>query len=1191
MLNEGIRCASDACVEDLVRFVEIVAGLPGTTAAVHIVRTVSALIRAVLTASLICSAASAQTHAISGVVRDRSGTKAVNAAIRVVDVFAQTCHPQNTRFLSTGQNGTFRFAGPPSVYAFRFQLSEGPQEPIHVKVDTRNGPVTDLVVRAGTRTPYASDRPPVAARIHVSEPDANQIGTVRGEAGAVAPSSFVVVMTQETGHRAVAEAAADGSFAASIYAPRGHAIIVRHDEIGLAWQRTRAAQCPDGTAPAAMMGTTVAAVPATSANGVPFGTGASRFPLPLYELTGTIDRTGYAPGESIRIRGTLTVHAQSIDTLSPLRAYAHTGLENVSAAGQIGARHRNQFTSNLMTPTGLPIEHGRLFPSRGSGTEIPLTRTGSGRATGAIDLTLNLPATLPPGYYRPYVEFEDNIPFTPGEHDVAQTTRARLQGHAALPIIRVGAAPEARVPIALLMDRYSNATLGLRALEDRDRFGVASRIATQADDFTVPRLDDISGEAIRYRLEPFLPSVMLGDRGEPPEPPLIPFALPSGSLRVTITSPDGSSRTIGPAPFAQTMLTPLIDRDGNTFDIGGGHPTDPVQLTTLDPQFELAFERDGVYRVHMEMTVDDIRGTTWRGDGTFDLRVGNLLTLDTTMLPGAPLEVGDALALGATLVPPVPADVEARVTLVPHSDRTRTRQWTRTGKANVFGYAHLDPVTFDEPGEYRVDITAVHAGHTFSGARTWGSVVAPRDSSIVAHGMRAIDDVPFNVPRPQWFFRKDLPSVRGPSHVPFAFSSGDVSWLERGDSSVPSLTFQDAGGVATSVLEGRPGFENLSSGETGLRIFRSDGEDAHLDPSRVDGWLYGYASVQRPLVRVREEIFDHSPLGGYWRFGEQYAGQAGVGRRGDETNDFKFQFGGMVMRGPLFPMPLYAIYGSLFVLVPDQGDPGGGTRTFPPFQGNPGGVSGGPIFTLKGKDVDLFFHPTGVRPGSVLTEGETAAFAGYVAPTLDAKVSILVTAPSGATRTISGRANRVGWFYDPAQDFAVNENGVWRAKVTTTFDGITSSGQVQPPYPTGDVLGSRDGEFFFYVVEPRTPPLDVRTPNDHLIWSDELPLTVTPPAGLTNSELHYTATMPGFVLEEGRTTSMAYTFDAQKLAADFPNLDADSNSTVADVITITLAVSGTDANGVRRHRARQVSVVRGKVLLSGTQSPKRRSVR
>src|SRR5439155_9159629 len=137
----------------------------------------------------------------------------------------------------------------------------------------------------------------------------------------------------------------------------------------------------------------------------------------------------------------------------------------------------------------------------------------------------------------------------------------------------------------------------------------------------------------------------------------------------------------------------------------------------------------------------------------------------------------------------------------------------------------------------------------------------------------------------------------------------------------------------------------------------------------------------------------------------------------------------------------------------------GGTRVFPPFDSN-----GGPLFSLKGKPIDMFFHLTAVKPGTILTIGDTASFAGYSAPMLPSKISIDVTSPSGRVRTIKGQANRIGWFYDPGTDFAVDEPGVWKAKVRITFDGLRSSGQVEPPYPTGDVLGSRSGEFYFYVV-------------------------------------------------------------------------------------------------------------------------------
>jgi hypothetical protein len=549
-------------------------------------------------------------------------------------------------------------------------------------------------------------------------------------------------------------------------------------------------------------------------------------------------------------------------------------------------------------------------------------------------------------------------------------------------------------------------------------------------------------------------------------------------------------------------------------------------------------------------------------------------------------------------VPPVPADVEIRVRFAPQSRATAILEERLVTRANRFGYVHTRPFRFDEPGEYRVDIFASHrdaSGTYRAGTQAFASAVADRASGVIAHGMRGVDDQREN--RQQWFSRTQIGIPPGRGHVPFAFVSGDVMWLQDGDAGIPFVTVQDVDGslaplrAAYKCVMPEPAFDNYAAlGEIPLH---SCGKyDPHIDSANVDVWAYSYRSVQRPHVRVREEIAEHNVPAPYWRFHDAYALQSGNGRDGDLPNDFKFQFGAAVLRGNSLPAPRYAIYGSLFVLVPDA-DPGGGTRTFPPFQGNGGGPSGGPLFTLKDKEIDLFFHPMGVRPGTILVVGEAASFAGYSAPPLASKVEIRVTSPSGKTRTIRGQANRIGWFYDPSQDFTISEAGRWRAKVTITFDGLTSAGPVSAPYPAGDVLGTHEGEFAFYVVDgpaeqlPLAPlPATVNPADTKVVFQ------MLPPAGLTNLEAHYTATMPGFVLEEG--SGLTYTYDAQRLAVDFPNLDlrGDRRPGGVDIITISLFLSGTDAGGKRRHFARQV-VLNGETLHAPEQKPlpKRRAVR
>ncbi len=760
------------------------------------------------------------------------------------------------------------------------------------------------------------------------------------------------------------------------------------------------------------------------------------------------------------------------------------------------------------------------------------------------------------------------------------------------------------------MDTLSNGTRGTRAIEDRDRFGVASRILTQSETFIVPRLDPASDQAFTYRLEPFAPTVSL-DNQLPPGPPLIPFRFPSGNLTVRVRQPDGSVIILGPSSFMQERMKSLVGVDSELLDRGGGHITDAYQLSTMDPSFEVQFTQDGRHTITLEGTIEDIWGNTWSGGGTYEVHVARMLSLDTVVLPGTPFEVGDVFNAGLILTPPVPADIEVRFCLAPHSETGQIVEQTVVGRANRFGYfvPGNDPISLEQPGEYRVDVTASFRddeGTLWMGARTWGGVVATRNPAIIAHGRRGID-LEETIGQ-QWFFRTDTGLPSGSSHVPFPFHSGDIMWLQESDSAIPLMTFQDLSGSLASLLRSRAALDSSGQfsdvplnppgtfderalvGELPLFSSRPDDFDPHLDPSKVDLWGYSYSSVQRPLVRVREEIGEEVMLSPYWRFREAYANQIGAGEEGDLPNDIKFQYGAVVLRGPALDTPHYAIHGSLFVLVPED-DPNGGTRTFPPFQGNGGGPSGGPIFTLQGRDIDIFFHPTGTRPGSILEVGDIASFAGHIGPTLPSRVEITVTAPSGQVQEISGRANRVGYFYDPSGDFIVQESGPYRAQVEVWHDGLTSAGPVQEPFPRGDVLGSSDGEFFFYVVEPNSRGLEVNVGRESFVRPAEGPIRVSlssgsdPPAAfgpsqLADPELHYTTMMPGFILEEGTSTELSYSYNAPVLQADFPNLDLfDSNRAGVDLITISFLSCGTDEDGQEVHQARQI-VLHGEELLA-----------
>jgi hypothetical protein len=1127
----------------------------------------------------------ARAETISGRVIGPDGQPA-RAQIQVTNVLAGGCPDSNTIEFAVNRNdGVFTIEAPPSIYALRARSGGSTVNPSFLKVDTRSGSVNGVSIelRRGRWT-YGIGMPPVALRIAVGEPDADANAVVRGAAGAVAPGALVALITLETGHYATAIADPAGAFEATLFAPRGSHISVKVDDVGLDWQRIRAGpagRCFGGTG--AMPGTIVKAAPPLPGAGIPFETWSTR-DLPLWRLRGTLNGGEYQRGQRVEGEATLTVYAKSVASTTPLRAFIFWHLEPVHVAGTLGARAWTILSSHLMTPTGFPIERMRRPGLNDSGMSLDLTKEADDRAVASFPISYELPSDLPDGYYRLSISTQRSLPSTPGEHDVYEVDFKRRRT-ARLPIFRVGSPPPPRLPLALLMDHYSNATQGVRAREDRLRFGIASRIATQSDTFVIPRLHPISGDTLTYRLEPFLPSVSMSDR-DPPEIPVIPFRFPSGALRVTVTRPDGTSETIGPAPLLQAWPATITNRHGQLFDGGGGQITEAYRLTTLDPRFEIAFASDGVHTIRAELSVDDEMGNRWSGEGTFEITVATPLAIDTAILPGTPFEVGDTMAIAGEILPPRAADVDAVVTI-------GARTFTRHGRANAFGAFRLDPVALSEPGEYRIDITATHrsaTGAMTAGARTWGSVVAPRAASIVAHGDRGTDGVQSDV-RPQWFFHSAL-QIESADHVPFPFLGGDVSWVKEGHSSIPALSYHDLTGSMLGLLRPRypnnPWLESSAAiGDMPFFSSRPDGRDVSLDPSRIDIWSYAYTSSQRPLVRVREEIGELQLEGGYWRFSEQYAAQMGVGPVGDLLNDFKFQFGGGVIRGSAIATPHYAIYGSLWVLVAEENDPGGGTRTFPPFQGNGGGPSGGPLFRLKGKEIDLFFHPTGVRPGTILERNEVAAFAGYVAPPFPGKIEVVLTAPSGATRTIAGTANRIGWFHE---DFAANEVGVWQAKTKVTFDGQTSAGQVSPPYPTGDVLGSREGEFFFYVADP-SAQLDIGSPPRFVeLGQEPVVFTVSTPVPLTNVTLCRTVTMPGWILDEGCDSSMTYTYDARTLALDFPNLDLGDvdGSGGADAVQISFFATGTDVAGRTRHFARRILLNAGEIHAPAQQTVRKR---
>ena len=1155
----------------------------------------------VAAAALLALGAPAEAVRLEGRVSDEHGAPIEGAAVLAVNLQFQPCCGPEYTFLT---DSTGNFGG--DVDAGEYVLHASGPTPLGADskriVVPASGANVELRLLPGPFV-FTPDHPPVAARIAISTPTADGSATITGAAGAVGGGDFVLVTTLDSGDFGWTTAAADGSFTLAHRAPPGSWVFVRNDPLGVGTHRMLLEITTAGGEGGA------ASVPGTMlrvGEGTPPGTGRAvagvagpcKRGFPSFAFQGRIAPSATNPGGTLTLEGTLRAHAPGISS-STLAVNAFLYLTPAAYANGTQGTSRPFMASHLLTPTGLPIERAeRLAEGIGAGLgNQTLHQTSPGEYAEAIAVTLPVPADLPAGFYHPVLNLLTAgssclIGPAPGV-PVALVDHINRRGPGlVLPPVRIGAPQPPRLFWALLADTLSSGSPGVVAAEDQGRFALAPRTLTQSTTFAVPRRHAASGQTLSYRLEPFLPLVSIGDRGDPADSPRIPFRFPSGELRLTVRAPDGSVIHAGPAPFVQTRVRTPVDARGDVLGLGGGSMGNVLQLSTMDPAFDVAFTQDGLHEVRLEGWIEDIHGQRWSGGGTYRVWVADPLTLDTTTLPGTPLEVGDSLHLGMQVLPPVPADVDVVVRFAPASNPQAVREVRRRGRANRFGYlATVDGFfTATEPGEYRVDVAATYrgaGGAVRAGGRTWGGVVAARDARLIAHGRRCTDSCPLG---PQWFDRAQIGFAF--DHLFFPFHRGDVAWqVEERDAAKLAITVQDPAGSIGSLLQARVHGNDVAAraaaGELPLVSSRPGDQEPNTDPSRVDLWAYSYRSVQRPLVRVREIVGEDNLTSEYWRFDDQYNDQPGMGDNGDLPNDFKLLFGGAVLRGAALPHNEYAAYGALWVHLP-SGEPIERSRVFPPFQGNGGGPTGGPLMTLKGRAVDLFWHPTGVRPGSVLEIGDRVSFAGYFAPTLPCRLELTVTAPSGRVRTFDRRANKIGYLYDPSFDFYADEAGEWKVTVRGSFDGITSAGQVTAPFPSGDLLGTADGKFSFYVVRRDAPPLAVDKPASSFVRpaAGAVRLAFTNPQGLSQTSLRQTTTMPGFVLEEGSVAGFSYSYDAPQLAGDFPNLDLfdAAGKAGADAVAMTFLASGKDSGGGDVFRARRL-LLQGEELFAAEQEP------
>ena len=1091
-----------------------------------------------------------------------------------------------------------------------------------VGVDASEGSVIDVVVpEAEPNYQIFPDRSPIAELISVGAPDEGGIATITGAPGAADGVASIAVMNLQTSQFNIGASKADGSFSIELFAPPGSWLSVHRDPTG------------EGNfgASIALAAATMIRVPPEGEPGKAFAAlerirfiregGSGDFVRTIGRrdqgsvwLGGELADRQWSPSEQIDLEGTAIVYSMNTPDTDPgsVDIGGAVFLERIFDPSGKQEIANPEFMSHFLTPSGFPIE------KRTGGDPIwvgniefdPLAVINDRSMTAAWTADLNIPADTPDGIYQLVLDVDVNgIPDEKLHFEgVFPTKSDHLFSVGAAAHVQIGNVAPRRLSFALAVNELSNGSRGAVATEDEDRFALATHVSTSSQYLILERENPRTGARFEYRLEPYVPLVAASNRGWL-SPPTIPFKFPSGSLKVKITRPDGSVENLGSAAFAQAFAQMAANKRYEGLAAGSNIPSQYYGLTTLKDKFRVSFEQYGRHEISMTGTIEDIQGNLYEGGGTYVVWIARHLDLETGVFPGTPFEAGDNFSPTVIVQPGVAANVEIRVRQYPNSDPTQMTEKTFKGKANRFGFfqpRHGNDLVMSEPGEYRVDYLATYtdeAGVLWVASQTWGSVIATPNSPIVTHGSRGSDGR--GVIDEIWFSANDI--LLDGEHLDFPFHNGDIMWMldtafdPLFNADVPNVTLQDTQGDfgqrVLDLIDALPDEhqvkkefsdieEQVALGEIPLFSANTNGVNSNLQPGASGNhWGYFYGNAARPGVRVREMVTEWDAKNGYWRFDDTYNYQPGVGLKGDLAHDFKFQYGGAVYRVPDDDFFYYGITGSLFVVLPND-DPAG-VRVMPPFQGNGGGPSGGPIMNLLGEEIDIFFHPTGIRPGSILEVGDVASFSGAIAPTLPAKATVRVTSPSGEKFNFSGTANRVGYFYRPDQDFVVSEAGRWNVRIRVTHEGRTSAGQLTAPFPQGSVLGGgNEGSFSFYVVDGESGALTTDQPPVSFVRPAEGPIDIglNLVDDLSNTELNYTVMMPGFLLDQGTTNSDIYSYDSPALSTDFPNLDQFDKDNMAGVDTITMSflVSGEDGGGNTVYRARQI-LLQGEELLAPPQ--------
>jgi len=167
---------------------------------------------------------------------------------------------------------------------------------------------------------------------------------------------------------------------------------------------------------------------------------------------------------------------------------------------------------------------------------------------------------------------------------------------------------------------------------------------------------------------------------------------------------------------------------------------------------------------------------------------------------------------------------------------------------------------------------------------------------------------------------------------------------------------------------------------------------------------------------------------------------------------------------------------------------------------------------------------------------------------------------------------------------------VWTVEINVRHEGETSAGIIEPPPPTGTVLGTTGGRFEVYVLPSDSPPLEWNDPRSDIAipasvaYNFNFPL----PEDWTNVQVYHVVRTPGYLLDDtplkpsGRSFSFQY--NPTNLTRNFPNLENNGQgvgASASDVVTLTFVATGVDGNGQFQIRGRSYTIAHDRLTTFG----------